>query len=162
MDPLSITSSIIAMIQISDRIVSACKHYITTAKDAPRDLRTIVIEVGSVKSVLEVLESLTQGHGDASLILDSLKEPIQHCKESLAALDSLFPAAQRELANAKRMTTLSSLATLAWPLKEGKARKALQDIGRHKITMSLALTTETLYAPNPLFRPNARKQADTA
>lgn len=62
MDPVSLTASIIAMIQIAGSTISICKEYITTVKDAPRDLRSIMIEVGNVKSILEVLESLIQSH----------------------------------------------------------------------------------------------------
>ena len=56
MDPLSITASVITVIQIAGTISSICKDYITTVKDAPKDLRRVAIEVGSIKSVLEVLE----------------------------------------------------------------------------------------------------------
>ena len=56
MDPLSLTAGVIAIIQLADRIISVCRDYVTTVKDAPNDLRTIFIEVGSVKCVFELLE----------------------------------------------------------------------------------------------------------
>jgi hypothetical protein len=58
MDPLSITAGVIAIIQIADSITSLCESYLTTVKDAPKDLRNILIEVESVKCVLEVVEIL--------------------------------------------------------------------------------------------------------
>jgi hypothetical protein len=156
MDPVSLTASIIAMIQIADSTISICKRYITTVKDAPRDLRAVMIEVGSVKSVLEVLESLVQGGGhDAPLILKKLhgsNGPIEGCREALAALDSLFPtAAQFESSNGKRKKILLSLDNLAWPFKESKARKLIEDIGRYKLAISLALTTESVYVSEAYF-----------
>jgi hypothetical protein len=33
-----------------------CKSYVTTTKDAPNDLQVIIVEAGSVKCVLELLE----------------------------------------------------------------------------------------------------------
>jgi hypothetical protein len=77
MDPLSITGSIIACISIADRVISVFKDYITTVKDAPNDLRTIAIEIGSIKCVLEMLEPLvTLGNYDSrSPILQQLTTP---------------------------------------------------------------------------------------
>jgi hypothetical protein len=70
MDLLSITASVIAITQIADKIVSVCKGYINTVKDAPKDLRSIVIEVGSLKCVLEVLQLWLSGqNGGHSEIL---------------------------------------------------------------------------------------------
>jgi hypothetical protein len=145
MDPLSITASVIALIQISSTIISVCKGYISAVKDAPHDLRTCLIEVGSIKSVLEVLESLIPEDEDGArnsdiwIIVDKLKGsegPLQGCMRALKALNSLLPLLEKE----KPM----KLSHLAWPFKEGKARKLLEEIGRHKATISLALTTETM------------------
>jgi hypothetical protein len=149
MDPVSLTASFVAMVQIADSIMSICKGYITSVKDAPRDLRAIMIEVGSVKSVLEVFESLIEGHGhDVSSILQKLKGssgPLEGCREALAALESLFPtAAQSKPTNSKRKKILLSLENLAWPFKESRARKTLEDLGRYKSAISLALTTESV------------------
>jgi Fungal N-terminal domain of STAND proteins len=146
MDPLSLAASVIAIIQLADRIISVCKDYVTTVKDAPNDLRTIFIEVGSVKCVFELLELvIPRGDNDnAPVILEKLRTsngPIEGCKQALTALDSLFPLECP--ARGKRRIILRSLKDLAWPFKEGKARRLLEDIGRHKATISLALTTET-------------------
>ena len=148
MDPLSLTASVIAIIQLADGIISVCKDYVTTVKDAPNDLRTIFMEVGSVKCVFELLELVIprDDNDNIPVILEKLRAsngPIEGCKQALTALDSLFPVEIECPARGKRRKILRSLKDLAWPFKEGKARKLLEDIGRHKATISLALTTET-------------------
>ncbi len=152
MDPLSVTASIIATIQIADRIITTCKSYITTVRDAPNDLLAIVIEVGSVKCVLELLDALVSNvpdsSSDVSCILQQLKGdhgPLEECMKALQALGSLLPEHTESVSNGKRRKIILSLSHLAWPLKESKARKLLEDIGRYKATISLALTTETVY-----------------
>ncbi|KAH0553118.1 hypothetical protein GP486_006694 [Trichoglossum hirsutum] len=150
MDPLSIVASVAAIIQITDRIISICKSYITTVKDAPRDLRMIMIETGSIRIVLEVLESLASGeiNEDSSIILKNLKNSgglLEGCGQALATLDSLFPAAECKSPDSKRRKTLLSLKNLAWPLKQSKARKLLEDIGRYKESICLTLTTESVH-----------------
>jgi hypothetical protein len=146
MDPLSITASVIAIIQVADRITAACRAYITTAKDAPRDLRAIVIEVESVKSVLGVLELLVlSGGDDAPAILGKLKGtngPLEGCMEALTALNSLLPKTASSVAN--QSNKARKMVTLAWPFKKDEARRHLEYIGLHKATISLALTTESV------------------
>ena len=147
MDPLSITGSVIAVIQIAGTIISICKDYITTVKDAPKDLRRVAIEVGSIKSVLEVLEfSVQTDHRDSDIleILTRPDGPLVGCRESLSALHSIFPHVECESANGKRRKVVLTLKSLAWPLKRERAWKALEDIAHHKATISLALTTESM------------------
>jgi hypothetical protein len=150
MDPLSIIASSIAIIQVADRLVSICKSYLKSVKDAPNDLRIIIIEVGSVRCILELIRDLvpedSEDNNDMSFRLQNLRGedgPVEGCKKALIALSSLVPDPAVQSTHQKRRK-LFSLTTLAWPLKEGKARKLLQDIGRYKATMSLALTTETV------------------
>ena len=56
MEVVAAVASIVAIVQIAESIISTCKAYIRDVKDAPSDFRTILIEVGSLKCVLEALE----------------------------------------------------------------------------------------------------------
>lgn len=148
MDPLSAAASVIAVVQIADRIIDMCKTYITGVKDAPADLRAILIEVGSVKCVLEVIELLDTSCGGESLvhgveILEKLRGPLEGCKEALDSLETLFPTQSAGTVKGKKKRLALSLTTLAWPFKRDKALKLLEEIGRHKSTIALGLTTET-------------------
>jgi hypothetical protein len=44
----------------------------------------------------------------------------------------------------KKRKLIAALATLAWPLKEKKAKKLLEEIAQHKSTISLVLATESM------------------
>jgi hypothetical protein len=151
MDPLSITASVIAVIQLSEKIVRVCKTYVRSVRGAPNDLRLISIEVGSLKCVLEILELLVSSDetGDHSALLEKLKGsdgPLQGCKHALSQLEQLIPTPTDRQQDIKRRKIVSSLTNLAWPLKETSARKLLDEIGRHKATITLFLTTDTMYA----------------
>ncbi|KAI9767180.1 MAG: hypothetical protein M1839_004599 [Geoglossum umbratile] len=135
MDPLSVTAS-----------------GIREVRDAPGDLRKIIIEVGSIKSVLEVLDFLiSQDKSDdtRSCILEKLRSdegegPLDACEGSLSAIELLFPAEARNPAEGRGARPFLSLTDLRWPFKVGKARGLLEDLARHKATISLALTTDTV------------------
>jgi Fungal N-terminal domain of STAND proteins len=149
MDPLSAVASVIAVLQISERIVSICKEYIAVIKDAPSDLRKILLEVGSIKSAFEVVEILASRDDDDEQrhLLSKLKGqdgPIEGCRRALAELEKLFPTTTGSSNNGKRQKLAPSLTTLAWPFKRYHASRLLDEISRYKLTISLALSAETL------------------
>jgi hypothetical protein len=68
--------------------------------------------------------------------------PLEGCDRVLKALLQLFPTEADRPGKRKRSKLKVSYAELAWPFKEGKARKLLDDLGRHKATIILILTTD--------------------
>jgi hypothetical protein len=147
MDVLSAVSSVVAVVQIADRVISLCKTYITGVQDAPTDLRAILIEVGSVKCVLETLELLTSSKNEDNSLailrkLEGHDGPLEGCREALKGLEALFPPQSQSPVQGKRQRVALSLASLAWPFKRDRGFKLLGEIGRHKATISLGLTTE--------------------
>lgn len=150
MEAIAVGASVIAIIQMADRIIGLCKYYIQTAHDAPSDLRTIFIETSAIKATLESLEYLDK-HDSSNRALaknicgSTTTSPIEGCYQTLAALEKLFlddKARSTEWKKNKRMMLDSILTSLAWPLKETKARKLLEELRRYKTTINLALTTE--------------------
>jgi len=57
---IAFAASVIAVVQIADRIASVCKSLIETVQDYPRDLRLIFIEIGSLKVIFESLRFLNE------------------------------------------------------------------------------------------------------
>lgn len=140
---LALGASVIAIVQVADRIIGLCKFYIETARDAPSDLKTIFIETSAVKTTLESLEYLHK-HGGINSKANSIGGPIEGCYQTLAALEKLFPDGGHKSTKGKKSkkTKLElTMTSLAWPLKETKARKLLDELVRYKTTINLALTT---------------------
>src|SRR5438876_11964162 len=57
-EALGLMASIIAVIQISDRIITSCYDYYRTASNAKEDINNIINVVSGLKSTLENLRSL--------------------------------------------------------------------------------------------------------
>ena len=149
MEVLSLTASVIGVIQIADRIAGVCISYIDSVKDYPKDLRRIYIEVTSLKVVFQSLHFLDEDDAEDSTALQTLRGhdgPVIGCKKAMAELSELLPHAAPQLSRqgAKRQKLDTALAALAWPLKRERARKLLDDIIRYKLTISVALTGELL------------------
>jgi hypothetical protein len=58
METVAVVASIVAIIQISDQVINACKFYIQATSDTPSDLRAILVEVSTLKFVLETVHFL--------------------------------------------------------------------------------------------------------
>jgi hypothetical protein len=147
MEVVGAVASVIALVQIADRIIDVCRAYITGVHDAPADLRAILIEVGSVKCVLEVIKLLgTSSAGQNDLkILSKLQSSLTGCQTALGGLEALLPAKYSAPARGwrkGRQKLKPSLEYLDWPSRRDKALKLLAEIERHKSTLSLVLTTE--------------------
>ena len=151
-EAIAVGASAIAIIQIADRIISLCKFYVETARDAPQDLRVILIETSALKTILENLTFLGTCDGPdspATRRISGADDPIEGCFRTITELEELFPSNAVQTTNvdrkrSKKRKLNSVLIALAWPLKESKARKLLDEMTRYKSTISLALMTNTM------------------
>lgn len=146
---LGVGANVIAIIQISGQIIRLCKKYIETVQDAPSDLRLILIEISMLKSIFDSLKFLAECSGGVSTIVDTLSGmdgPIARCHRSIKDLSKLLPQESSQALGkdrSKKGRLHLTLVSLAWPLKETRAKKLLHEIQSYKLTISLALTTES-------------------
>ncbi len=148
MDPLSIGASIITVVQAADRIAQLCRYYIGAVDDYPKDLRLILIETSTLKALLENLKFLIDSDGGFSPMLKSIdgeEGPIAGCRRAVSELELLFPACSVETTHkAKRKRVKMTLAQLAWPFRQEKARALLAQLVQHKTTINTAISSEAL------------------
>ncbi|KAL9121868.1 MAG: hypothetical protein Q9187_001574 [Circinaria calcarea] len=132
MDPLSATGTVIAVIQITTKVLAICYEYRSRCKNYPQELHTIVNELRALDD--------SQCGGPASenthlarVILDP-NGPVRQCSDELTQLakDLAEPTSSK-----KRV-----VAALLWPLKEKSVRKSLEAIARRKATLNLALIAD--------------------
>ena len=140
MEAIGVVASIIAVIQLSQAVVTLCYAYQAGVKNAPKDMVRIIDEVKSLQSVLEQLVELIENADDAtrSSILNLLctpDGPINKCMSELEGLREIV-APGSGLKETKRKIT--------WPFKEKEIRRALDTIERQKATVSIVLTTDQM------------------
>ena len=157
-EALAFAASVVAVVQVADRIVGICKFYIESVKDSPSDLRLILLEIFSLKTVLENVKFLVECPSEKSAVLETLaghESPIQGCHRSICDLEKLFPentgTSVSPIASSRKRKVNAMLAALAWPFKEKKARKLLDEILHYKSTITVALVTDNRYGPFCVF-----------
>jgi hypothetical protein len=99
MDPISAGASVIAFIQLADRVIELCKYYIETAHDAPHDLRVILVEISSLRAVLDNIDFLLKTDPEfasrAVQTIGATDGPVYQCRQSLQKLEELLPERHR-------------------------------------------------------------------
>ncbi|RYP60200.1 hypothetical protein DL769_008224 [Monosporascus sp. CRB-8-3] len=144
-DPVSLGASIVTFIEVTDRIIRACKSCVETIKDAPKDMQMIMGEAISLRAILDSLGAADLHPKSMQLIPDLFGKggPVEAIRNALSELENLLPKEIRGLptSNSHRR----ALTQLAWPLKESKARKLLAEISHHKSTLLLATTGDIIH-----------------
>ena len=142
-------ASIIAFVQLADRVINLSKFYLECLQDCPHEIRVILVEISSLKAILQSLSFLIGTSGSACKLPDLLQQlsgqdgPVEGCREAIASLEQLLPPDVKPTARKRRKLEVA-VSQLAWPLKQSKARKLLDEIMRYKASISFALTSETM------------------
>ncbi|KAI0162500.1 hypothetical protein BJ166DRAFT_269771 [Pestalotiopsis sp. NC0098] len=142
-------ASVVAFIQLADRVVEITKYYIEAIKDCPSDLKAILVEVSLLRAVLHSLEFVLQANKDDSTgstflgHLAGADGPIEMCRKALVALEKLLPS-DFHAAQGKRQKVRSAAAHLAWPLRESSAKKLLDTLSRYRASITFAITCDVM------------------
>lgn len=132
-DPLSVGASLLAFIGLADRIIRLSIHCIDGVQDAPSDFRMIHGEVSSLRAIADDLTATDQ------LSLFAKGGTLEACHRCLSELETLLPADTNQ--GRRRMLTI---AELAWPLKQSRARKLLAELSQHKATLLLMISGDIM------------------
>lgn len=148
-EPLSLVASVIAIIQISKTVIGICQFYIEEMKEAPSELRLMLVEISTLRAITKNLRFLVDpktANPGLSNQLVGIDGPVEGCLRALKELEKELPH-EAALLNGKgskrRKVDVSTwVRALAWPLRVGKVKRLLQDIMLYKGTINLALTTD--------------------
>ena len=149
-EAVAAVASIIAIIQISDRVITACKFYIQSASETPSELRAILVEISALRAILDSLRFL-QSYAPCEPALwkqlSGKQGPLEELKRLMLDLEKLFPQddfrSSFSAPPAKKAKLLR--ASLAWPFKARRAQELLKTILQQKTNLSLALSIEIRY-----------------
>jgi len=142
--------TILAVIQIADRVIELSRYWIEGVLDAESDLRSILLETSMLKSVLENIQFLSGCSDNLTETLGGLSlsdGPLGHCRKILSDLATLIPPVvvdngKQVLSKKEKMKVMA--ARLGWPMKRPKAQKLLDELQRYKAAISLSLITEAV------------------
>lgn len=134
--------NIASFIQLADGVLRICNHFITAAKDAPRDMVIVSGEVTSLRAILFCLRDahLNPKTADALPSLFTSDGPVAACYNAISELNQLLPAVPAGLIGKSTFR----LSHLTWALHDGQIRKLLAEVNVHKSTLLLAITGDLM------------------
>jgi len=142
MDPLSITASIIATIQLTGKVTSILWGLRSAVQGAKGDIARIIGDVNSLRTILEALVNLVETVDREApsflstwRILSAPDGPIQKCQAELKALEALLQFTDKH--GLKHFTK-----PFQWFVKKDDANRRLEALAKIKSTLQLALTTD--------------------
>ncbi|KAL8780876.1 MAG: hypothetical protein Q9213_006266 [Squamulea squamosa] len=147
---LGLTASIVAVLQITQSVLSVCYDYSAALKGASWELTKAKDELEGLRSVLQALEPLMR-EAEATDPADNTKLPtlealcrprgvLQACVAEMQQLEKKLkgPGWSKHLGPRRK----AFLQSLRWPLQEDETRKALERIARFRDTLGFALDVD--------------------
>ncbi|RPA72111.1 hypothetical protein BJ508DRAFT_367432 [Ascobolus immersus RN42] len=117
-------ASIIAVIQIGERILTVCGRYIQEVKDAKEDIEKLSNEIEALNAALGLLKS-------TGIEPDQLSEVIRGCLASIKELEEKLSSYERE------RSRFSVSRKLKWPFSSRDVAKSVEALNRSKSTILL-------------------------
>ncbi|KAJ6264017.1 Ankyrin-1 [Drechslerella dactyloides] len=173
-DPLSITASIIAVVQLSNAVLSYCYRFRSQAKDADKDITSVINEVEDLWAILNQLQEVVQrelppcsepGVGSVNASDESAKRPAATaaapCVNSAAGNqpgrtpNALLAQCQKSIKSTEvilksitdRLTPLLKgglFTKLKWPFESKVIQEKLDTLQKQKTTFQLYLSLQQM------------------
>jgi hypothetical protein len=135
MDGLSGAASVIAVIDISAKIVSLCFRYSVAVKGAKDDIERVQRKLSDITHILEQIKQLLDSQDKTRL--PTTRGLFSSLAQCLAELEGL----QVELEPGKTRKTMSRIGfrALKWPFTSKQVDKIVSNLEGYEQTFSLAL-----------------------
>lgn len=138
MDGLSLTGSVIAVIQLTGTLVKLCGGYIQQVKHAREEILTLQRAITGLQGTLQDLQSLVESNDRKNLPTSSrLVSNITDCLSDLRALETTLEPKKN-----KTLMRKVGWRALKWPLKRADMESVIESIERYKSSFLLSLQVD--------------------
>lgn len=138
MDGVSGAASIIAVIDVSAKIISLCFQYSTAVKNARKDIERLQKKVGNIKDVFEQVEQLLDGQNKTLLsATQNLSDSLKECRWQLEELNT-----QLEPSKTRNAMSRFGVRALKWPFTSKEVEKYIDSLESYEQLYTLALLAD--------------------
>ena len=148
MDPLSVSASIVSLVGAADTVARRLYKYNKAAKGADKSIASLSMEITNLYGVLNSLHLVASRFESEDLDLSIHERSIQidHIHACYSTLDVIRSILSKDDPSTANSQMESTRRRLHWPLSESKTKALLDDVGRHRQTLALALSADTMAA----------------
>lgn len=141
-DPLSITASIITVLQLAGSVVTLGLTLRNAAKTDGGVIEQLLDELKGLTNILEPLAQFAEGHSQEAQSVEALSKPggaLDGCGVVLEKLRIELDS----VVSAQGVKKLGKI--LVWPIKEKEVQSLLRQLSARKLTLGLALHNVQVY-----------------
>jgi len=143
-DPLSISASIAGLVTLADSIFRGAFHYAKSVKGAKREVTDLAKEAQNLAGVLHQLSLVA-----SALELDSFESTLRlhhviSCRQLLLRVEKAIAKSKADLESSRKRDVIQR--HLKWPFSATEMKELLAEITRHKETLTLALSADSVDA----------------
>ena len=139
MDGLSAAAGVIAVIQISEDVVSLCSPYLKAVKNAKSDIERLHGELSHLRAVLDGARKLFENPNVARLETSRLLDDgLRGCYSQLKDLETKLKGTRKEM-------RFFGLRALKWPFESREVDNIIQTLSKFRDTLSASLNIDQTY-----------------
>lgn len=140
MDPISVTASIIAVIQLSSKLLSVCFKYSQCVVGARTDIERLKDSIESLNiALIEVNQLLNGPDGERLKSSHKLAKYLLDCSLLLDSLDRKTEAGKHQ-----KLMRRIGMRALKWPFDAKEIDKIIKDLADGRETIHLALQADVV------------------
>ena len=151
MEALGAAASIIAVLQITNGVISVCYDYKALIKGTPWALTQTITELQDLRYLLETLDRVAEQKDDLpslerqkhtrslELLCGPESGPLTTCRLELEHLGNVIGLDLNDASLSKRKALLRAMQ---WQFKDKEVKQCLERIDRCKATLTLAITAD--------------------
>ncbi|UPL02572.1 hypothetical protein LCI18_013506 [Fusarium solani-melongenae] len=140
MEGLGVAANVIAVIDLTAKVTSACAAYLKAVKNAKTDIERLQRELRNLDVILQGAARLVKGHDRSKLqTMGQLKGALSDVSSQLQQLIVKLEDKQGKTRKAMRHV---GLRALKWPFESAEVASIIQDMERNRNNISAALVID--------------------
>ncbi|KAK3693030.1 hypothetical protein B0T22DRAFT_32855 [Podospora appendiculata] len=142
MDALSAAGSIVGLVQLSTTVFDAICRYTKDVKDAKAGVGELAREIRDLSGTLHNLSLLARTLEDQDPFASLQAHRLHACRRTLLKIQDKVYKAQTDFERSRKRDLV--LRSMAWPFSKHETQELLDELTRHKATISLALSADMM------------------
>lgn len=136
MEGLSGAASVIAVVEVSAKIISLCFQYSTAVRNSRKDIERLQKKVSNIKDVFEQVEQLLDGR-NKTLATHNLLDSLKKCLLQLEELKT-----QLEPGKTRKTMSRFGVRSLKWPFTSKEVENCIASLESYEQICTLALLAD--------------------
>jgi NTP pyrophosphatase (non-canonical NTP hydrolase) len=143
-DPLSVAGSIAGLVSLADTVFRMSFKYYKAVKGAKGELEELISEMRNLAGILHCLSLLALSLEDEQFDPTLKMHHINSCRHTLMQIDKRLSKAKNDFESPSKLDVVQR--RIKWLFSTAETKELLEEITRHKETVSLALSADSMNA----------------